>query len=134
MGGVDFALFEDAVDAVEHDAHGGRSHSFHRLADGGERRGVQSRTGHVVETDHRTMLGYTDAGPGQSADRSEGAHVIEGQQGGERALLADEFLSQLIARLEARHWIARFGEFHDKAGIELQPAFLCTLTYAPPAP
>ena len=121
------------VDAVYHYAYGRRSHGFHGLAHGGERGGVNGGGCYVIEADHGALFGHSDSGLIEGADRTEGAHVVERQQGREGALLAYEFFGELAAGLETGKWIAGFRQIQNQAGIEFHAGLLCQVADAAPA-
>src|SRR5271156_5320356 len=60
MSGGHFAFFQHRVNALDHNSNSGRAHGLHGLAHSSERRRVQSRRGHVVESDHRALFGHAD--------------------------------------------------------------------------
>src|SRR6476620_12108376 len=107
--GVDFAFFEDGINTVDYDADGGGAHGFHRLADRGERGRIDGRGGDVVKTNDGALLGNPDARLAQGANRSEGAHVVKGQERGEGTLLADEVFGEFVSQFEAGKWITGLG-------------------------
>src|SRR6202034_3598361 len=133
MSRGDFTFFQHRVDSIHHNSHRGRSHRFHRLADGGERGCVQCRGGDVIEADHRALFGHSHARLVQSADCAKGAQVVEGQQRREGTLLPNQLFGELMTRFETRHRIARLRQLHDQTRVELQPALLGTAADATPA-
>src|SRR5215467_3417095 len=133
MGGGHFAFFEDGINPVDYDADGGGAHGFHRLADRGQRWGVDCRGRNVVKADYRALFGDADAGFVQCSDRAEGAHVVESEKGGERALGTEQVFGEFVAHFEAGQRIAGFGHVHDHAVVEFEVALLGEIADAAPA-
>src|SRR5262249_17224102 len=52
-------FFQYGVDSLQHDTHGHRAHSFHRLPHRGEGRSVQTTGSNVVKSDDRTLFRHT---------------------------------------------------------------------------
>src|SRR5208283_4582429 len=109
------------------------AHRFHRLPNGGQRRSAQRRGRHIVEANHRTMLRYAQAAPGQGSYGAERGHVIEGQQSSELALLREQILGELLSRFKTGERVAGLGQVDDKAGVDFEAATLGVLTDSTPA-
>ena len=120
----DLAFFEYAVDAFQNNTHCIRTHRFHGLANGSERRSAESRRGHIVEADHGAVLRHPQTRFAQRADGAEGGHIVEGQQSGELVLLLDQFSVSFwpISKLEMR--IARLGQVHNQTEIDFEAVSL----------
>src|SRR5215471_9876957 len=133
MSGCDFALFEDRINPVDNDSDRGSTHSLHRLADRGERRGVDGRGGNVVEANNGALLGDADAGFVQGTDRAESAHVVKSEHRAKGALAPEKVLGEFVAQFEAGQRVPGFRHVHDQATVEFEVALLGEVANAAPA-
>ena len=76
----DFAFFQHGVDAIQHDAHCGRSHRFHGLANGGERGVYSAEAATSSKPITEQCSGTRTPALVKRADGAEGGHIVEGQQ------------------------------------------------------
>src|ERR1700686_2913757 len=85
-------LFDVGIDGLEHDGGSRRSHNFHRLTDRGQRRGVDSGGGGVVEGHYRALIRNANACFVERTNCAEGSHVIKGHERGEGTMAMKQLL------------------------------------------
>ena len=92
----------ETLKPLEQDACCCCAHFAERLANGGQAGSMVVGELDVVKTDDGDVLGDTEIGVAKSADGSNGSHVVEGNDSGERTTALEEGLDDGIAEFGRR--------------------------------
>src|SRR5258706_5476877 len=126
-------FFEAGIDGLDNDRSGSGAHGFHWLTNRSQRGAIERCGSNVIDPDHGSLFGIAHAGFGQSADRAEGGHVVEGHQSSEGTAAMQQFLRQLETVFETGERIARLGQVDNQLGINRKIVLASNRAYTSPA-